>query len=317
MLRKHQWVVKELEKAFQENRYAVGDRLPSERDMAGTFGVSPLTVRRALAVLENVGLIKRLPSRGTFFVGGDKTWSESSTPGTVALVYMNVPSTEHPRYRDIVRQHNFEFNELAAELSLRKLALMWSQSSTLELSRGEYPHAISRESTACIVLSGFVEDYHVHMFQELGIPVMLMGNRPVNLPVSSLHVNRKEMAYLLTRELIEFYKGPAIFVVSPFQLYYIHEMVEGYCLACEESGMPTQVSVITGHGNPAEELATILDRSGGEFSLLLAYHAAYALPDIYRKHGWNFIDHPVIATNASVDFYPDDLREQISVVGCD
>lgn len=43
----------------------MGDRLPSEVELARQFGVSPLTVRQALSFLVNEGLLDRTPGRGT------------------------------------------------------------------------------------------------------------------------------------------------------------------------------------------------------------------------------------------------------------
>ena len=46
--------------------YTFGDRLPSERALASEFGISHLTVRRALTMLEEEGLIVRIQGKGTF-----------------------------------------------------------------------------------------------------------------------------------------------------------------------------------------------------------------------------------------------------------
>ncbi len=43
-----------------------GDRVPSERALARELRAAPMTIRRALAVLRDEGLIERQPARGTF-----------------------------------------------------------------------------------------------------------------------------------------------------------------------------------------------------------------------------------------------------------
>lgn len=43
-----------------------GNRLPGEREMAAEYGVSLDTVRRALAVLRERGLVVTKPVKGTF-----------------------------------------------------------------------------------------------------------------------------------------------------------------------------------------------------------------------------------------------------------
>ncbi len=47
-------------------RYAAHDQLPSEHELGALFGVSRITVRRALATLENGGLIYRRQGLGSF-----------------------------------------------------------------------------------------------------------------------------------------------------------------------------------------------------------------------------------------------------------
>jgi GntR family transcriptional regulator len=49
-----------------ENEFKSGDKLPSERELCEMFGVSRITCRRALAMLQDHGLIHRYPGIGTF-----------------------------------------------------------------------------------------------------------------------------------------------------------------------------------------------------------------------------------------------------------
>ena len=46
--------------------YVFGDTLPTERSMAQKYGISHLTVRKALSLLQDEGLIQRLQGKGTF-----------------------------------------------------------------------------------------------------------------------------------------------------------------------------------------------------------------------------------------------------------
>jgi GntR family transcriptional regulator len=43
-----------------------GARLPGERDLATEYGVALMTARRALRALRERGLVRTLPSKGTF-----------------------------------------------------------------------------------------------------------------------------------------------------------------------------------------------------------------------------------------------------------
>ena len=52
--------------------YKVGDKLPTEREMCEMFHVSRITVRQALAELQNDGWVQRTQGRGTFVQNREK-----------------------------------------------------------------------------------------------------------------------------------------------------------------------------------------------------------------------------------------------------
>ncbi len=53
--------------------FAPGDRLPPERELSSTLGVSRAELRKALAILEAGGILRRQIGRGTYLMHGRRT----------------------------------------------------------------------------------------------------------------------------------------------------------------------------------------------------------------------------------------------------
>ncbi|HEY2672253.1 MAG TPA: GntR family transcriptional regulator [Rugosimonospora sp.] len=67
--RASQAIVEQIRGLLREGKLRPGDRLPSERDLCQQFGVSRVTVREALRILETGGLVAiRVGARGGAFV---------------------------------------------------------------------------------------------------------------------------------------------------------------------------------------------------------------------------------------------------------
>jgi DNA-binding LacI/PurR family transcriptional regulator len=62
-----------------------GDRLPSEKELCGTFNVSRITSKRALELLAEEGLISRLPGKGSFVGGSMKRKALKNAPTSHAI----------------------------------------------------------------------------------------------------------------------------------------------------------------------------------------------------------------------------------------
>lgn len=53
----------------ERGEFVRGARLPSEADLAAEYGVAKMTIRRALEVLRERGIIRTLHGRGSVVVG--------------------------------------------------------------------------------------------------------------------------------------------------------------------------------------------------------------------------------------------------------
>lgn len=62
----YQQLADSLRDKIYEGQYTFGDKLPSEKKLGEKFGISHLTVRKALEVLEKEGLVLRAQGKGTF-----------------------------------------------------------------------------------------------------------------------------------------------------------------------------------------------------------------------------------------------------------
>ena len=62
----YQQIARTIAAAIEDGRYAPGDRLPSERELADDFGVSRPTIRDAMIALEFQGLVEARQGSGVY-----------------------------------------------------------------------------------------------------------------------------------------------------------------------------------------------------------------------------------------------------------
>ena len=62
----------DLKESLNSGKYQKGDKLPTEKDLCQKYGISRLTVRRAMDELRREGVIERLKGKGTFVTGSKR-----------------------------------------------------------------------------------------------------------------------------------------------------------------------------------------------------------------------------------------------------
>lgn len=62
----YETIYNDLLEGIRNGTYPAGSRLPSEKELAGQYGVSRITSKKALELLAERGMISRMPGRGSF-----------------------------------------------------------------------------------------------------------------------------------------------------------------------------------------------------------------------------------------------------------
>lgn len=68
---------------IEDHRYPVGEALPPERVLGEDFGVSRITIRRSLKILEDAGLIERRAGVGNFVLGQQQSGQGAQCVGLI------------------------------------------------------------------------------------------------------------------------------------------------------------------------------------------------------------------------------------------
>jgi GntR family hexuronate regulon transcriptional repressor len=84
MTKLYQQIARAIGVAIVDGRYAPGERLPSERELADEFGVSRPTIRDAMIALEFQGLVEARPGSGVYVAAAPGA-NETDEPGVSAL----------------------------------------------------------------------------------------------------------------------------------------------------------------------------------------------------------------------------------------
>jgi DNA-binding FadR family transcriptional regulator len=92
-----QWVAERLRKAIAGGAYERGRRLPAERQIADAFSVSRGTVREALKLLHDDGVVERRVRMGTFVTIGRRHVEEDVAEITSPLELMEVRQAIEPQ----------------------------------------------------------------------------------------------------------------------------------------------------------------------------------------------------------------------------
>ncbi len=115
-------VKRHLVQALSTGRWAPGERMPSEAELVAQFGVSRMTVNRALRELQDQGLVERVQGAGTFAAALHRV----SSSLTIRDLHQEIAERGHHHHAHVeLARQEVATGELAEQLGLAQGAAVF------------------------------------------------------------------------------------------------------------------------------------------------------------------------------------------------
>jgi DNA-binding LacI/PurR family transcriptional regulator len=222
-----------LRRSIVEGAYRPGDLLPSERELCETHHLSRTTVRRAIQLLVDEGMLERVPGSGTYVGRFQRTQPTQTTLGLV------IPTLANPYYAELSRAIEQEAAGRGYQLMIGQSDYQGANEANYLLRYAENP-AISG---ALVVPSG--EPQNAEIFQALreqqtAFVFVVRGVEGVTADtISTDHVGG---ARDVVRHLIGLGHRRIAFVGTARGKPHRH--LQGYQVALAEAGLPADPALI-------------------------------------------------------------------------
>jgi GntR family transcriptional regulator of arabinose operon len=250
---KHRQVYDALKHDIQSGRLKGGDRLPSEADLVGAFGVSRITAGRAVRDLQVAGLVERRAGSGTYV-----TTARGATGVSFGLLIPDLGETEvfEPICQGMMS------SPLAAEH-----ALLWGsvtsagaatsapadkETRAWQLCRQYIDRGVSGVFFAPLELTLRKDDVNqriVRALDEAGIPVVLLDRPALPYPERGHHdlvgIDNRRAGYLITDHLRRLGAARIAFVAVENAAATVDAREAGYREALYVSGAPVERALVS------------------------------------------------------------------------
>ena len=294
---------------LKDGRYPAGQKIPSVRNLSAEFNVSIATVRHALSLLVQEGLIVKVPGRGMFATQSDPAGNNSNNASCSTIALVIVDNLIHNPFGELAPRHVEDWiRTLDKHLAKYGRSLIVAHTDTYSLAEGKLPTALENGLAGGVLVSGFVEDYHISQLQNTGLPVVEIGNRPILLPVSKVSIDCFKTSYLVTQALLSVSTGLVHFFTAPMELYYERQILQGYYQACHDLERDASVVMFDYTTRGAARLRDAISKLEDDCALVLNYGIGYLLGDTTQGRQLDLGQLPVAAFDVPYGINPSLIR---------
>lgn len=192
---KYDALKKVLKKDITVGRYALGERIPSEHELAEKFGVNRLTVNRAVNELIKERLLCRFQGKGTFI---SNNFIETKKKGCKTTVHFFVPTLENNFYSTMANYASKAIGE-TGDMDMRIHNIQFDQKMEEQLVAD-----ILKDENNIIFMVGFKSPSTRVLIKENPDRFIIFGTAPELInKVSMVDTNLEEGGYIATRYLLK------------------------------------------------------------------------------------------------------------------
>ena len=218
---------------INNGKYKAGERLPSMDDLAASYNVNKVTVRRAMAELRAAGLIYSIPAQGTYVSEQPHAQAAPARGQTLTIGLIShilVPGNIGLYHMDIIEGIRAEVSKHQANLVILPVWHIDPQIRILDL-------ILQARLDAAIFLGPF-EQMPLRRMIETGPPAVLLDHELRGAQVDSILVDNRGGGYQAIDHLITMGHRNLAVVCGPDEQWVSRDRMLGVFEVLETSGLP-------------------------------------------------------------------------------
>ena len=239
---------------IRDGRLPAGTRLPADGELAAKYQISRDTVRQALALLVNEGLIERVQGRGTFV-------SQPASNGSLVtqLKQKQVGLVLNRTLRTQVNMNLLVGVEQAAKSHGYSVSFTYAEGNQEQQARDIARLRANHVLGMIIYLTGdSTHDASIQQLQADHVPLVLIDRYIPDLAIDYVGVDNAGGGYRATEHLLILGHKRIGFIFSyeeTLQTTSVYERWQGYCKALQKYGVPYDETLVVPDLNPCYQAA--------------------------------------------------------------
>lgn len=245
---KYRDIIKALKTNILSGQYQAGSQIPTQEDLAKTFGTTRPTISRAFDQLQKEGLIIRRRGCGVFIPENINT-QKGYRLGVLRPVYKNIPDT-HDIFAQMIPR--ISAAALACECSVLTDGFICETPQTIVAEMFRASNQLIKQQTRGVLfvpidLPEGKEDTNLQIvehFKNAGVAVVLLDRDICNFPKRSKYdivsVNNFRGSYSITEHLIKTGCTKIAFLSYKYSSSVIYPRTAGYLSALSDNGIQAQ-----------------------------------------------------------------------------